>query len=130
MGSSLARERWVRITAWFLALSYGIGAPWAAILEYQHQVLSQRFGLSPTLIYLTCGVQFVCAIGVLVRRLAPWAATGLTVTTMGAIASHLKIGSPRTAVPAVVYTAIQVWFALASRVRKIASEVDHGNDTG
>jgi hypothetical protein len=72
----------------------------------------------PELVYFTFAVQFVCAIGVLVRPLASWAAATLTLTTLGAIASHVKIGSPLTAVPAAVYTAVQVWFGLATRGRK------------
>ena len=60
-------------------------------------------------------VQVLCSIGVLVRPFALWAAAALTVTTVGAIASHLRIGSPTTAVTAVIYTAIQVWFGLRSR---------------
>jgi hypothetical protein len=42
-----------------------------------------------------------------------WAAGGLTLTTLGAIALHLRIGSPLTAWAAVLYTAVQVWFGLA-----------------
>ena len=71
------RNRWVGVAAGFLAISYGIGAPLTAFLEYGSQTLSQRFDLPPELIYITCGVQFVCAIGVLVRPLASWAAAAL-----------------------------------------------------
>ena len=109
------RNRWVGVAAGFLAISYGIGAPLTAFLEYGSQTLSQRFDLPPELIYITCGVQFVCAIGVLVRPLASWAAAALTVITLGAIASHLRIASPVTALPAIFYTAVQVWFGLKSR---------------
>ncbi len=109
------RERWLRIGAWFLAISYGIGAPLTAVIEYRSQTFSQRFDLPPELIYLTCAVQLVCSIGVLVRPLAFWAAVALSVITLGAIGSHVKIGSPETAVTAVVYTAVQVWFGLMSR---------------
>jgi hypothetical protein len=111
------RERSVRVAAWFLALSYGLGGPVTAFVEFRSQTLSERFDLPPTLIYLTCTVQIVCSIGVLMRPFALWAAAALTVVTLGAIASHLRIGSPATAVTAVVYTAVQVWFGLMSRAR-------------
>jgi hypothetical protein len=67
------------------------------------------------LIYLVCIVQVVCAASVLVRRLAPWAAAALTVTTLGAVASHVRIGSPMTALPALIYTAVQLWFGFRTR---------------
>jgi uncharacterized membrane protein YphA (DoxX/SURF4 family) len=110
----VSSARWVRFAAWFLALSYGIGAPLTAYLEYASHTFSERFGYPATLIYLTCAVQLVCAVGVLVRPYARWAAVALTVITVGAIVSHLRIGSPLTAVPAIAYTAIQVWVALRS----------------
>jgi DoxX-like family len=107
--------RWVRITAVFLAISYGLGAPAAAFLEFQRHLLSLRFHYSPALIYLVCAVQVVCGITVLVPRFASRAAAGLTVTTIGAVASHIRIGSPLTAVPALIYTVVQVWFWFKSR---------------
>ena len=107
------RERWLRIGAWFLAISYGIGAPLTAVIEYRSQTFSQRFDLPPELIYLTCAVQLVCSIGVLIRPFATWAAAALTVTTLGAIGSHLRIGSPVTSLAAVFYTAVQIWFGLS-----------------
>jgi hypothetical protein len=115
MGKKSRRELRIRIMATLLAISYGLGAPLAAFLEYRDQVLSQRFDLPPALIYLTCAVQFACAFGVFAKPLASWAALLLTFTTLGAIASHVKIGSPETAVTAVVYTVIQVWFGLERR---------------
>jgi uncharacterized membrane protein YphA (DoxX/SURF4 family) len=108
-------ERWVGIAAGFLAVSYGLGAPWTAFIEYREQVLSQRFDLPPELIYFTCAVQLACSIGVLIRPVASWAAAALTVITLGAIASHLRIASLVTAVPALFYTAVQIWFGLKSR---------------
>ena len=117
MSGTLVRERSVRVVAWFLALSYGLGAPATAFLEFRSHTLSERFDLAPTLIYLTCAVQLVCSIGVLLRPFACWAAAALTVITLGAIASHLRIGSPASAVAAVVYTVAQVWFGLMSRAR-------------
>jgi hypothetical protein len=57
----------------------------------------------------------VCSIGVLVRPLVPLATAALTVVTLGAIASHLRIESPSTALPALAYTLVQVWVGLESR---------------
>jgi hypothetical protein len=111
-----ARDRWIRRAAGFLAISYGIGAPWTAILEFRHHMLSQRFDLPSELIYLSCAAQVVCAVGVLVRPFASWAAAALTIISLGAIASHLKIASPVTAIPALFYTVVQVWFGLQSRL--------------
>lgn len=109
------REKWRRIVAGFLSVSYGIGAPLMAFLEFRDQVFSQRFDLPSELIYLTCAVQGMAAVGVLVRRFAPGSAAALTAITLGAVASHLRIGSPSTALPALGYTVLQVWFGLASR---------------
>jgi uncharacterized membrane protein YphA (DoxX/SURF4 family) len=86
----------------------------AAILEFNSHLLSRRFDWPPALIYATCAVQFVCALALLVRRFVPWAAAVLTATTLGAVYSHLKIGSPATALSAVIYTAIQVWVGVAA----------------
>lgn len=113
MGS---RELRVRIVAGFLAVSYAVGAPMAIFFELRDQALSQRFGYPSELILLTCAVQIAGAIGVLVRRLAPWAAAALTLITLGAIVSHLRVGhSPQAAVPALFYTVLQVWLGLRSR---------------
>ncbi len=115
MAIASTEPRHVRGAAWFLALSYGIGAPITAVAEFNGQVLSQRFDLPTELIYLTCLVQLVGAPAVLVRSLAPWAAVALTVVTIGAIGAHLSIGSPLTTVPALLYTAVQVWFGFKIR---------------
>ena len=118
MSRTSARERSVRVAAWFLALSYGLGGPMTAFIEFRSNTLSERFDLPAALIYLTCAVQSVCSIGVLVRPFALWATTALTVITLGAIGSHVRIGSPETAAAAVVYTALQVWFGLATRTTR------------
>lgn len=110
-----ARDRWSRVVAWFLAISYGIGGPLMAFVEHESHLFSQRFDLPPEVIYLTCVVQFACAIGVLVRPFAAWAAAGLTVMTLGAIALHLRMHSPATAMPALLYTVVQVWFWYRTR---------------
>lgn len=114
-GTVATRDRWRRITAWILAVSYGVGGPGMAVLEFRRQLFSTRFDWSPGLIYVTCVVQFACAIALLMPRFASLAAAGLTVTTLGAVVSHFRIGSPLTAIPAVLYTAVQVWFGLAAR---------------
>ncbi len=108
-------DRWVPFAGWFLAVSYAVGAPLTAILEYRGQMLSQRFEYSPWLIYLTCAMQALCAIGILLKPTRVAAAAALTVITLGAFASHLRIGSPATSGPAILYTAIQAWFGLRSR---------------
>jgi len=106
-----------RLVAWVLAISYMVGAPLAAFLEYNGQTLSERFDYPPGFIYATCIVQLFCSVGLLLPRLASWAAALLTVIALGAIASHLKIGSPLTALPAFAYAAVQVWFITASRAK-------------
>lgn len=111
----VAPARWWRITAWILAISYGVGGPWMAVLEFRNQLFSTRFDWPPALIYVTCVIQFACAFAVLMPRFASLAAAGLTVTTLGAVVSHFRIGSPLTSIPAVLYTALQVWFGLAAR---------------
>ncbi len=108
------QARALRPTAWLLALCYGIGAPLAAFLEVRGHALSQRFDLPQALIFGVCVLQLGCAVAVLVRRLAPWAAAALTPTTVGAIASHIRIGSPVTALPALFFTVVQVWFGVMS----------------
>jgi hypothetical protein len=112
-----ARERWSSVAAGFLAISYGVGAPMAAVLEQRSQFLSRRLHVAPELVYATCAVQLVCAIGVLVRPLASWAAAVLTVTTLGAMALQFRMGSPLKALPAAAYSAIQIWFGLERRSR-------------
>jgi hypothetical protein len=122
MSNKGPRERWVSRARWFLAVSYGLGAPLTALLEHGRQILSQRFGIPPELVYMTSVVQFACAVAVLVRPLAWMGAAALTVTTLGAIVLHLKTGSPLTAWIAVLYTAIQIWFGLACRTQRARPE--------
>jgi hypothetical protein len=74
MSRTSVRERSVRVAAWFLALSYGLGGPVTAFLELRSHTLSERFDLPPALVYLTYMVQLACSIGVLVRPFALWAA--------------------------------------------------------
>jgi len=81
-------DRRVRIAAWFLAVSYAIGGPVTAFLEYRSHATSLRFDYPPELIYLTAAIQTACSIGVFYRPLAPWAAAALSVVTLGAIASR------------------------------------------
>ena len=105
----------MRVAAWFLAVSYGIAAPLTAFLEYRGQTLSQRFDLPPELIYIVCAVQALCAVGVLKDQTRVASAVALTVITIGAMGAHLRIGSPQTALGAVFYAAVQVWFAVKGR---------------
>ena len=110
-----ARDRAVNMARWVLVVSYGLGAPAVAMLEVTRHVLSHRFGYPPALVYVTCAVQFLCAVALLLRRFVPQAAGILTVTTLGAAYSHVRIGSPMTAIPALLYTALQVWVGVGSR---------------
>ncbi len=116
------RERWVSRTGWLLAISYGVGAPLTAVIEYRGHAISQRFDIPVELVYATSLLQFGCALAVLVRPIASLAAAALTATTLGAIGLHLKSGSPMTAWPAVLFTAIQTWFGLACRHRRAQRE--------
>ena len=98
----------------FLSLSYVIGAPYTMVLEYNDQLFSQRFSYPPEFIYLTCIVQFLCAIGILFRPLARWSSAMLSVITLGAIFTHFRMGSPINAIPALLYSVLQIWVALKS----------------
>lgn len=105
-----------RVPGWiavFLAVSYVIGGPATAVIEWTRGSLSQRFGYPPEVIYLVGSLQLFCGVAVLLRPYASLAAGVLSVLTVGAIVSHLRIGSPLTALPALVYTALQVWLGLA-----------------
>jgi len=104
-------DRLLRIVAIFLVVGYGVGSPLTAILEFKDHTFSTRFDVPAALIYVTCAVQVVCVFGILRRPTATWAAVVLTVTTIGAIGVHLRIGSPQTAIAAVVFTVVQIWFA-------------------
>jgi len=105
----------LQIAVWFLAVTYGVAAPFTVVLEYQGQLLSERFNYPGWLIYLTCLVQVLCVIGVLFRATRVWAVVVLTIITVGAVGSHVRIGSPETAGGALVYSAIQVWVGWKSR---------------
>ena len=41
------------------------------------------------------------------------------VIAIGAVGSHLRIGSPLTALPATAYVAVQLWFITAIRKTKL-----------
>lgn len=103
-------SRWQRIAGWFLLLSYAIGSPAFAIVEARTGLFSVRFDYSPEFLYLVSGIQFVCAFVLFVRSAAPWSALILSVLTVGAIVSHFRINSPVTALPALVYTVLQIWY--------------------
>ncbi len=113
--SGTTRARWLRITAWFLAVTYGLGAVFTTFAELQSGALSERLGVPSELIVISSAVQLVCAPALFVRRLAPWAALALTVITAGAIGVHWSAGEPARSIPAVLYTGLQVWFGMASR---------------
>jgi len=100
------------IAGWFLMLSYAIGAPAYAIVEARTGLFSERFDYSPEFLYLVAGVQFVCALVLFVRAVAPWSSAVLTLLALGAVYSHFRIGSPLTSLPAVAYTLIQIWYGI------------------
>lgn len=104
--------RWQLVAGWFLTLSYGIGSPAYAMVEARTGVFSERFDYSPEFLYLVSGTQFVCALVLFVRFLAPWSSAILTVLALGAVASHFRIDSPITALPALGYAAIQIWYGI------------------
>jgi len=106
------RGIWQTVARWFLFLSYAAGAPAFAYIEYRTGMSSARFDYSPEFLYLVSAMQFVCAFLLFKRNLALWSIAVLTVLTIGAAASHVMINSPLAALPALAYTAIQVWYGL------------------
>ena len=104
--------RWQRIAGWFLFLSYAIGSPIFAIVEAKTAAFSERFNYPPEFLYFVSGVQFICALVLFRRAIAPWSTVILTVLSLGAVASHIRINSAATALPALIYTAIQVWYGI------------------
>jgi len=109
---SAKSDKWQLIAGWFLTLSYAVGAPLYAIIEAKTGIFSERFDYSPAFLYFVAGTQFVCSLVLFVRFLAPWSIAVLTVLALGAVASHFRIDSPVTALPALGYTVIQIWFGI------------------
>lgn len=105
-------DRWQRVAGWFLTLSYGLGSPAYALVEARTGLFSERFDYPPEFLYLVSGMQFVCALVLFVRSVAPWSSAILTVLALGAVASHFRIDSPLTALPALGYAVIQTWYGL------------------
>lgn len=103
-------SRWQLATGWFLFLSYAVGSPVFAIVEARTGIFSGRFNYLPEFLYFVSAAQFVCSLVLFKRALAPWSAMVLTVITVGAVISHLRINSAVTALPALMYTAIQIWY--------------------
>jgi hypothetical protein len=89
----------------------------AALLEIRGHVFSDRFDYPSAFILAVCAIQLACAAVILIPRFAVWAAAVLSVTTVGAIASHIRIGSPDRAVPALLFTLLQLWYGIASTKR-------------
>ena len=110
--TSRAADRWQLGIGWFLTLSYAIGAPAFSIAEAMTGVISSRFDYPPTFLYFVGGTQFLCSLVLFVRRLAPWSAAVLTVLAIGAVASHFRIGSPITSLPALIYVVLQCWYGV------------------
>jgi hypothetical protein len=107
--------RWLRAAGWFLFVSYAIGSPLFALVEFRTGMFSQKFAYSPGFLYLVSGTQFVCALLLFRRSVAPFSIAILTVLSIGAAYSHFRIESPLTALPAVAYTVLQVWYGFGVR---------------
>jgi hypothetical protein len=105
-------DRWHLIAGWFLFLSYVIGALAFAIFEARTGLMSERFDYPPEFLYFISGAQFVCSLALFSRAFAPWSIAVLSVLSVGAVVSHIRIDSPVTALPALVYTAVQIWYGL------------------
>lgn len=103
---------WPRRLAWFLAVSYVAAAPVMVVLESRDALFSQRFDLPAWLIYGTVVVQVVSVVLIVSERHAQKAALVLSATTLGALFSHIRIGSPLTAIPALAFTVVQLWLAV------------------
>ena len=108
-------QRSVMIARWFLAITYGITAPLTAALEFHRHLFSQRFDIPPSMLYVASATQALCVPLLFSPRWASRAAWILTVVTVVSIGGHLRIGSPQTAIGAVVFTAVQVWFGVRVR---------------
>lgn len=105
-------DRWQLGVAWFLTLSYLIGSPAFSILELRTGLISTRFGYPPVFLYAVGLTQFICASVLFVRSLAPWSCVILDVLAIGAVVSHISIGSPLTGIPALVYVLAQTWYGV------------------
>lgn len=108
--TSAGNSKWQRIAGWFLFVSYAVGSPIFAIVEWRTGMFSERFDFPPEFLLLVSGTQFVCALVLFKRALAPWSLAVLTVLSIGAVYSHFRIGSPLTSLPALGYTALQAWY--------------------
>jgi hypothetical protein len=113
MGGSIqlkiSSNRKVNYAGWFLLVTYGLGAIVFALLEYFGHVMSARFDYPPLFIYLVSVIQVLCAVGLLFPRWIVVSLAVFTVLSLGAVASHFRIGSPITSLPAVAYTVFQIW---------------------
>lgn len=105
-------HKWQVAIGWFLLLSYAVGAPVYAIVEAYTGLFSERFNYPPVFLYFVSATQFVCALVLFVRKLAPWSSVILSILAVGAVFSHIRIGSAITALPAVAYTALQIWYGI------------------
>jgi hypothetical protein len=103
---------WPRRLTWLLAVTYVAAAPIMVVLESRSAFFSQRFDLPAWLIYGTVIVQVASVLLILSNRYAPQAALALSAITLGAFFSHLRIGSPLTAIPALAFTVAQLWLAV------------------
>lgn len=109
---AIGPDRWRRLALAFVALSYALAAPVVAVLECRYSLVSDRLDVPQDVVLLAAAVQLCCSVAILFRRTANVALAGLTVISVMAAAAHFEVGSPLTAVPAIVYTAIQAWLGI------------------
>lgn len=102
--------RWQRVAGWFLMLSYLAGSTVYALIEANTGLFSERLGYSSEFLYAVAATQVISALFLRSPRWAPWSCAILSVLSLGAVYSHLRIDSPLTAIPAVAYTLIQAWY--------------------
>ena len=107
----ISSDRWANLAGWFLVVTYGLGALVFALLEYFGQVMSARFDYPPLFIYLVSLIQVLCSVALLFPRWVLLSLAVFTILSLGAVASHFRIGSPITSLPAAAYTVIQIWLA-------------------
>jgi len=105
-------DSWPGFARWFLVIAYGVGSPAFGIAEAMTGLFSDRFNYPSEFLYLVSALQFSCAVLLLLGRFRILSLAILTVMSLGAIYSHFRIGSPLTALPSLVFTGIQISYAL------------------
>ena len=102
----------VRMAAWFLFISYFFGALAFLVAEFRGHLLTNLFGYSLLFIYFIKTIQFVCSLLLFSKRLRLLSVVILTILSMGAVGSFIRIESTLAGLPALGYTILQVWFGV------------------